>query len=116
MTVPMSTSALGTFCSAPVGQVRTQSMHSTHLLGFMMGVPTFAHPSKNPAGFKAMGWQTSMQRLQRVQNWRKAFSSTAPGGLAKSLAWVMRIEKNTPLKAAVSAAQRKKFLRDKFIP
>jgi hypothetical protein len=90
-------------------------MHSTHLLGFMMGVPTFAHPSKKPAGFKAMGWQTSIQRLQRVQNWRKAFSSTAPGGLGRSLAWLTRKEKNAALKAAVSAAQRKKFLRDKFI-
>jgi len=80
-----------------------------------MGVPTFAHPSKNPAGLRAMGWQTSMQRLQRVQNWRKAFSSTAPGGLGRSLAWLTRKEKNTALKTAVSAVQRKKFLREKFI-
>jgi hypothetical protein len=56
-----------------------------------------------------------MQRLQRVQNWRKAFSSTAPGGLGRSLAWLTRIEKNAALKAVVSAAQRKKFLREKFI-
>jgi hypothetical protein len=81
----------------------------------MMGVPTFAHPSKNPAGFRATGWQTSIQRLQRVQNWRKAFSSTAPGGLGRSLAWLTRKDKNTTLKADVSAAQRKKFLREKFI-
>jgi hypothetical protein len=92
-----------------------QSMHSTHLLGFRMGVPTLAHPSKKPAGFKAMGSQTSMQRLQRMQNWRKVSSSTAPGGLGNSRAWTSRKEKNAPLKAAVSAAQRKNFLREKFI-
>jgi hypothetical protein len=80
-----------------------------------MGVPTLAHPSKNPAGFKAMGSQTSTQRLQRIQNWRKAFSSTAPGGRGKSLAWTSRKEKKAALKAAVSAAQRKNFLREKSI-